>query len=192
MKTNNESYGELKGAGEMRIVRDLPGPIERVWAYLTDPEKRARWFAGGAMELRAGGKAELKFRHANLAGPGEVPPAAYKEVHDPGVSFPVTISRCEPPRVLAYSWPEDDGRESEVTFELTAEGDRVRLVLTHRRIGSREQAANFGSGWHLHLEMLRARLEEATPPVFCAEQVRLEEAYRRRFGVGAAGVSDKL
>lgn len=184
MKTDeNEKRGEFTPPGEVRLVRVLPGPIERVWTYLTDPEKRARWFAGGPMELRAGGKAELKFRHANLAAPGETPPAAYKEVHDPGVSFGVTISRCEPPRVLAYSWPEDDGTESEVIFELAPEGDRVRLVLTHRGLASRAAAANVGSGWHLHLEMLRARLEDAPPPAFWAEQVRLEAEYRQRFGV---------
>lgn len=185
MKTNteNEKRGEFNEPGEVRFVRLLPGPIERVWAYLTEPEKRARWFAGGAMELRAGGKAELKFRHANLAAPGEVPPAAYEEVHDPGVSFPVTITRCEPPRVLAYTWPEDDGRESEVTFELSPEGDRVRLVLTHRGISSRSAAANFSSGWHLHLQMLRARLEDSPPPPFWAAQVQLEAEYQRRIGV---------
>jgi len=37
----------------IRVIRgQLPGPIERVWEYLTDPDKRARWFAGGPMEPR--------------------------------------------------------------------------------------------------------------------------------------------
>ena len=30
----------------VRLERLLPGPIERVWAYLTEPDKRATWFAG--------------------------------------------------------------------------------------------------------------------------------------------------
>ncbi len=33
--------------GEVRLLRLLPGPIERVWDFIIDPEKRARWFAGG-------------------------------------------------------------------------------------------------------------------------------------------------
>jgi uncharacterized protein YndB with AHSA1/START domain len=41
MKTN-EQYGKFTSRAEVRIVRTLPGPIERIWDYLTDPEKRAR------------------------------------------------------------------------------------------------------------------------------------------------------
>jgi uncharacterized protein YndB with AHSA1/START domain len=40
----NEAYGKFITPGEVRIVRLLPGPIERIWDYLTVPEKRARWF----------------------------------------------------------------------------------------------------------------------------------------------------
>src|ERR1700733_13906179 len=64
---NNEQYGKFTGPAEIRIVRTLPGPIERVWEYLTDSEKRSRWFAGGPMEPRQGGKLTLNFRHINLA-----------------------------------------------------------------------------------------------------------------------------
>jgi hypothetical protein len=37
MKTN-EQYGKFTSRAEVRIVRTLPGPIERIWDYLTDPE----------------------------------------------------------------------------------------------------------------------------------------------------------
>ena len=50
----NDQHGKFTGPAEVRLVRTLPGPIERVWEYLTDPEKRSRWFAGGPMELSAG------------------------------------------------------------------------------------------------------------------------------------------
>src|SRR5205814_4406784 len=40
----------------VRLERMLPGPIERVWAYLTDSEKRKTWFASGIFDLRVGGK----------------------------------------------------------------------------------------------------------------------------------------
>ena len=53
---NNDDRAQFPTPGEIRIMRTLPGPIERVWTYLTDPAKRAKWFAGGPMELRAGGK----------------------------------------------------------------------------------------------------------------------------------------
>src|SRR5664279_1697249 len=42
----NEQPGKFTTPAEVRLVRTLPGPIERVWEYLTDPEKRARKPAG--------------------------------------------------------------------------------------------------------------------------------------------------
>ena len=72
MKHPNDQPGEFTKPGEVRIVRLLPGPIERIWDYLTDPEKRAKWFAGGPMEPRQGGKVELFFHHKNIA-PDETP-----------------------------------------------------------------------------------------------------------------------
>src|SRR5215211_7035252 len=99
----NEQHGQFTGPAEVRLVRTLPGPIERVWSYLTDPEKRARWFAGGPMEPRAGGKLTLNFRQANLA-PDETPPEEYKQHHDPGHSMEGIVTRWEPPRVLAFTF----------------------------------------------------------------------------------------
>ena len=43
------------------------------------------------------------------------------------------VTRCDPPRVLSYTW----GEHSEVTFELSPQGDDVLLVLTHRRLPDR-------------------------------------------------------
>jgi len=52
----------------------LPGPIERVWAYLMESEKRGKWLATGNMELRVGGRVELHFCHADLSPHAETPP----------------------------------------------------------------------------------------------------------------------
>ena len=55
-------------------VRLLPGPIERVWAYLTESDKRGQWLARGEMELFEGGKVQLYFLHEDLSPvPGPVP-----------------------------------------------------------------------------------------------------------------------
>src|SRR5690606_31695754 len=73
LMNTNEDYAKFSSPSELRIVRTLPGPIERVWDYLTDPEKRARWFCGGQLEQRAGGKVVFHMVHKNLA-PNEKPP----------------------------------------------------------------------------------------------------------------------
>ncbi|HEY0944695.1 MAG TPA: SRPBCC family protein [Opitutaceae bacterium] len=173
----NEQHGKFTGPAELRIVRTLPGPIERVWEYLTDPEKRARWFCGGMLEQKAGGKVEFAMVHKNLA-PDETPPAKYAEVQDPGVTFEGRVLRCEPPRLLVYTFGSED---SEVTFELTPQGKQVLLVLTHRTRGAEEQAelANYGAGWHTHLAHLVAQLEGTPRPAFWARYAKLLPEYEK-------------
>ena len=50
-------YGVVTEPRTIRMERLLPGPIERVWDYLTDSAKRGKWFAAGKMELRVGPRA---------------------------------------------------------------------------------------------------------------------------------------
>lgn len=176
MKTNNQEHGKLTAPGEVRLVRLLPGPIERVWDYLTDPAKRARWIAGGLVEQRAGGRIEFKMHHKNLA-PHETPPEEFKHVHDPGVTFEGVVLRCEPPRLLVHTF---GGPDSEVTIELTPEGDQVRLVLTHRAKGEDlPDLSNFASGWHIHTDHLIALLRGAPQPPLWSVQQKLKAEYAK-------------
>lgn len=172
----NDAYGTFTTPAEVRIVRNLPGPIERIWDYLTDDEKRARWFAGGPMEPKKGGKMELFFLHKNIA-PDEAPPEQYKDVQETGFKMPGTVLRWEPPRVLSYTFDED----SVVTFELTAEGKNVVLVLTHRAGPLDIQSLpGYASGWHSHLALLIALLESAPRPRFWALHGRLKPEYQKQ------------
>jgi len=176
MKTNDQ-YGQFTGPAELRIVRTLPGPIERIWDYLVDPEKRSRWFAGGPMEPRPGGKLTLRFRHKDLA-PDETPPEDHKQFHDPGHSMDGVVTRFEPPRVLAFTFGSDG--ESETTFELTPQGKDVLLVLTHRATGGDvPYMASFGAGWHTHVALLIALLEGAPRPPFWPVHVKLKTDYEK-------------
>ena len=172
---NNDDCAQFPAPGEVRLMRTLPGPIERIWTYLTDPEKRSRWFAGGPMELRVGGKMELFFQHKNLA-PDETPPEKFKHVHDPGFKMPGTILRCEPPRVLSYTFDDN----SDVTFELIPQDEKVLLILTHRSRGEDLPfLSGYASGWHTHLSILLAQLEGVTPPPFWATHARLKHDYEK-------------
>src|SRR4051812_34886676 len=176
MKTN-DAHAQFPAPGEIRIMRTLPGPIERVWTYLTDPEKRSRWFAGGPMELRAGGKLELFFQHKNIS-PTETPPPEHACHHDVGEAMPGTVLRCEPPRVLSYTF----GENSDVTFGLIPQDERVLLILTHRLNGAdRSSFLGYASGWHAHLAVLLAQLEGASPPPFWATHTRLKADYEKLF-----------
>lgn len=154
MRAEEDSeFGVVTELATIRFERLLPGPVERVWAYLTESDKRDKWLATGDMDLRVGGRVELSFRHADLSPHAEKIPDKYKQLEN-GASFTGRITRCEPPRLLSHTWAEGWGGDSEVTFELTPRGKDVLLVVTHRRLGDREAMLSVAGGWHTHLGIL--------------------------------------
>ncbi|HET6762675.1 MAG TPA: SRPBCC family protein [Longimicrobiaceae bacterium] len=178
MSHDNEAPGTSPAPGEVRLERWLPGPPERVWAYLTESEKRGTWLAPGEMELRVGGRVEHRFRHADLSHE-KTPPPPY-EAYEAGHVMIGTITRCEPPRLLAYTWGGGDD-ESEVTFQLVPQpGGEVLLVVTQRRLRSVTGMANVAAGWHAHLGILLDRLEGRPPRGFWSAHARHEAEYTRR------------
>jgi uncharacterized protein YndB with AHSA1/START domain len=173
-------------SGEARVVRLLPGPIERVWSYLMEGEKRKTWFTDGTIEPRVGGRVNLLFRHANIAPAGESPPEKYKQVHDPGVPMTGEVTQYDAPRLLGITWEgETPGEHSEVIFELTPQGRDVQFTLTHKKLSSDAERADVSSGWHLHTAVLHARLAGNTPPPLWAAHDRLEAFYKKGTGAGS-------
>lgn len=172
-------YATPFAAGEIRLERTLPGPIDRIWAYLTEPGKRAKWFAGGPIELRAGGRAELHFDHQSLTPDNETPPAKHAACASPFKSYG-RVTQCAPPRLLSYSWGEESGAQSEVTFELTPQGSNVLLVLTHRRLKNLEAEVGVSAGWHMHAGILEATLAGRRPDPLWSTLARLEAEYEQR------------
>src|SRR5215469_3279676 len=122
--------------GTLTLVRYLPGPIERVWAYLTDPKFLAKWFSDGIVSDTVGG--DVRF--------------------DMGAFGQTTV--YDPPHVLEYTWNEEDASvgpvaDSVLRWELAQEANRVRLTLTHTRLPDVEVVAHC-AGWHAFLERLLA------------------------------------
>jgi len=115
----------------IRLERVLDAPVETVWRYLTEANLRQRWFMGGT-DATAGGEFELLNDHDNLSD-DDVP---YPESYAPykGKTWNERVLRFEPPRLLKTTF--QGGNNGVVTFELTPEGERTRLVLTHSGIQS--------------------------------------------------------
>ncbi|HEY8617133.1 SRPBCC family protein [Phenylobacterium sp.] len=173
-------FGFSPGPGVVRFERLLPGPIERVWAYLTESDKRARWFAGGELELRPGGHAEINFRHAQLSDVADPAPEKYAEMNATGFQSTGTIREVDPPRRLSFDWHETHGPATLVTFELSQEGDKVRLVLIHSDLPSRELMVDVSGGWHSHLAQLEDELAGRPRGPFWARHQELEGVYESR------------
>lgn len=174
------NYGAFTEPGTIRFERLLPGPIERVWAYLTESEKKAKWLASGDVEPRVGGKVEMSFQHKNLSEQDDPIPEKYKHMED-GTGFTGRVTQYDPPRLLSYTWGEDTGEKSEVTFELKPQGEKVLLVLTHRHLGDdRDVLISVASGWHTHLGILVDYLNGREPKGFWSVHTRMEGEYEQR------------
>ncbi len=138
----HDDRGQASRVAAVRFERLLPGPAERVWAHLTQADKLAAWYGeDGVIEPREGGRVSLMGGHIK------------------GV-----VTQWRPHRRLAYTWnvfgpgeAESPYPDSYLTFELTPEGDQVRLVLTHLPILDRFEPQNM-MGWHTFLDMLAATL----------------------------------
>lgn len=174
--------GAIIAPDAIRFERVLPRPIEDVWSYLVEPEKRALWLAGGPIEARVGGSVELHFRHADLSPVKETVPDRYR-AYENGGTVRGQVTRWEPPHALAYTWAEAGGRFSEVTFELSTRGDATHLVLTHRRLEEGPEMLSVASGWHTHLDVLLDRLNGRDPSPFWSTHARVEEEYQRLMAV---------
>ena len=174
-----DDYGVVLESGAVRFERLLPGPVERVWSYLTESEKRGQWLASGAFDLRVGGRTEMLFKHSDLTD--ETPPEVYRNVHENGVRSTGTITRYEPPRIIAFTWGGCDESESEVEFELVPKGGKVLLVLTHRKLASKAEMTSVSGGSHMHLGLLDGVLSGNPRRGFWSRFKALDADYAARY-----------
>ena len=175
LEVSLRSYGELLGPDTLRFERLLPGPIDRVWAYLTESDNRAQWLAPGQMQSRVGSSVTLRFDQDSLSRETSPAPKGREEVCT--TEHKVTV--WDPPRLLGLTWgPADE--PSEVTFELKPQLDKVLLVLTHRRLVQRKTRLGVAAGWHSHLDILVDRLQGREPQAFWRMFEALTADYEKR------------
>ena len=170
--TTLDAYGVLTEPATLKIQRLLPGPIERVWAYLTQSELRRQWLAAGEMEMKAGAPVELVWRNDELTDPPGQRPAGFGDEH----RMQSRIIELDPPHKLVIAW----GESGDVTFELAPMANEVLLTVIHRRLPEGETRLMIGAGWHMHLDILVALVTGTQPEPFWDGWCRLREEYDRR------------
>ncbi|MBW9086477.1 SRPBCC family protein [Rhizobium wenxiniae] len=166
-----EKYGTVTAPSEITIQRKLPGPIERIWDYLTDSDLRRQWLASGIMPQTPGGSFELVWRNDELTEGAAARPEGFPEEQ----RMTSEILLFEAPHRLAFTWPP----RGEVAIELKAIGSDVLLTLVHKRISDRKNMTMVGAGWHMHLDILAAKAAGRTPDPFWQGWLRLREEYER-------------
>lgn len=123
---------------EVELTRFVDTDRESVWRMLTEPECLRDWLAPGTLEPRPGGRISLDFAAS-------------------GATIDSTVSLCEQPELLEYSWSSGDEPERPLRWVLHPEGQGTRLYLTVK-IPRDEDVAKTAAGWDAHLEMLLAAL----------------------------------
>ncbi len=133
--------GQMSKVAAVRFERLLPGPIERVWDYLTRTDLLPGWFGAGVIEARVGGQVNLMDGH--IRG---------------------TVTQCKAPHILSYTWnvfgPGEAASpypESYLTLTLEEQGNKVLLTLNHLPILEPFEKQN-AMGWHTFLDMVEAAL----------------------------------
>ena len=172
-RPTTNGYGVLSEPATLTIQRVLPGPVERIWAYLTDSDLRRQWLASGEMEMKADTPLELVWRNEDLTDPPGQRPDGFSEE----MKMQSRVVALDPPRSLTITWSNG----GDVAFTLEPQGKDVLLTVVHRRLGDRSTMLMIGAGWHMHLDMLVARAagKEPTEP-FWEGWSRLRTEYDRR------------
>ena len=125
------------GAWVLTLTRDIAHPVERVWPWLTDPDRLRRWSPIVPEQPFDGVGARLVREN-----PG-----------DEAVTGDV-IS-VDPPHELVHRWADDV-----VRWRLTPTDAGCRLTL-EQTMRDRDPAAMNAAGWHLCLGVLDGALSGA-------------------------------
>ena len=167
-----EDFGTLIEPTTLKIERMLPGPIERVWSYLTDNNLRSQWFASGDMKLEPDAPFEFVWRNDELSTKPGKRPEGMPEVR----RMQARVITCDPPHKLAFTW----GEKSDVSITLQNRGSRVLLTLIHNRVADRSMALGVSAGWHSHLDVLAHILNGTEQQPFWDNFTSLKREYDQR------------
>ena len=110
LQTGGDEYGVQVEPRTVRFERLLPGPIERVWAYLTESDKRGQWLGSGEMETRVGGSLPLTFDHAKLSKKTAPTPERFKQ------------SECNNVKQNKQGWPTIRYAPADLTLAVAVNG----------------------------------------------------------------------
>ncbi len=176
-------YGVRVDDSTVRLERLLPGPIEKVWPWLADSQKRGQWFTSGVLP-EVGGAWEMRYHHSSYSPHKSPPPPGFEKVDAEDVTMPSLLLALEPPHRIAFAFGNsiEQGKYSEVDIRLTPMADgRVKLTLTHSRLRDRDHQLLVSAGWHAHLAMLEHWASDKVPPSIWDVWRGKREAYDTRY-----------
>ena len=160
--------GELfqrDGRFELRFVRPLSHPLEKVWRAVTSPEGLSAWFPFAIEGERASG-APLRFVFRAGEGP---------DFHGSMVEF-------APMSAMELAWEGDETLRLEL-----AESESGCVLTLINRFDEIGKAARDAAGWHACLDALEASLTGVSVDASAVWQ-DVHPGYVSRFGPEAATI----
>jgi uncharacterized protein YndB with AHSA1/START domain len=163
------------GSTQVRFVRRIPHPVERVWEALTDPAELRKWWGDADLDLVDGGRFALRWRNTDEDGNTATLDGA--------------ISKLDPPRLLEISaaWGStatpDPGAPTTLTWELDPDGDHTLLRFTNT-VSEPIDDDTIAAGWHLHLDALATILSGGQVDIAHPEPIfePIHQAYTEKYG----------
>ncbi len=139
---------------DLRLEREFPVSPEKLFDWVSSPEKLLRWWGPEGMHLAE--------HDLNLSRTG---PWFSILQNDESQQYKMSghVTHVAPPKSVGFTWgwhdPDDKrGVESHVTFTVLASGTGSRLLIDHRELGDDEVSASHESGWTSALRKLSAHL----------------------------------
>jgi uncharacterized protein YndB with AHSA1/START domain len=152
--------GSLRATSEGRdllLARTLDVPVEELWAWVTEPDRTARWIG----------------RWTGTPGTGRT--VRFAMTFEQGdYQSDVTITACEPPRRLAVELSaEVGGWRLEIIVAEAGGGSTVTLV---HHLDDGADPREIGPGWEYYLDNLLAA-QAGRSPVDFADYYPAQAAY---------------
>jgi len=141
---NTQALGLVTRRGDhydVRFERQYGRPVETVWRALTEPARLADWMGVSHVEPFVGGRFDL--------------------IQDSAAPMTGQVRVWEPPKVLEFSWSNDDAPDSIIRYELTATEGGTRMVFVQSGIQIARSALML-PGWHWLFDRLGNALDGST------------------------------
>lgn len=158
-------YGHIQEDGSLKFVRNFSAPINTVWSWIVEGDKRGKWLSGGDTATHVGQKMMFEFNHHDLTPHDDPFPEKYKEIED-GVSYEVEVKEFDEPHRILWFWPDPDGWDTMVDIKLTEADGQVTLTLVQSGPINQEHLKGSSAGWHAHLDIMVDKVggqEPSTP-----------------------------
>jgi uncharacterized protein YndB with AHSA1/START domain len=150
---------------EVRFERHYRHPAAKVWSAITDPARLEDWMGPSRVEPHVGGRIELMI----------------------GAARPMTgrILVWEPPKVLEFSWNNEDSPNAVIRYELTPEATGTRVIFSHKSMPYVSSALMM-PGWHMFLARLGSLLDGAAKGESPQSWRELQGIYVGHYGLKGA------